>query len=59
MEAAGVKTGAVQTAAAASETATAVAQPSDKKQQTAAEPKPKPVRHAQRRQVEDLLGHGE
>ena len=44
MEAAGIKTGTVQTAAAAGETATVVAQPSDKKQQAGADPKAKPVR---------------
>ena len=44
MEAAGIKTGAVQTAAAASESASAVAQPVEKKPQAAHEPKPKQVR---------------
>ncbi|HVP55050.1 MAG TPA: ribose-phosphate pyrophosphokinase [Candidatus Eisenbacteria bacterium] len=50
MEAAGVKTGAVQAAAAASETATVAAQPSEKKQQANPEAKPKP---APRQRVED------
>jgi ribose-phosphate pyrophosphokinase len=44
MEAAGIKTGSVQTVAAAGETATAIAQPPDKKQQAGADPKAKPVR---------------
>src|SRR5664279_6611236 len=44
MEAEGIKTGAVQTAAAASESASAVAQPVEKKPQAAHEPKLKQVR---------------
>ena len=44
MDAAGAKSGAVQAAGAISGTVTAVSQPSDKKQQTATEAKPKPIR---------------
>jgi ribose-phosphate pyrophosphokinase len=44
MEAAGIKTGTVQTAAAATDTAPAVALHAEKKHQAAPEAKPKPVR---------------
>src|SRR5271167_1323237 len=44
MEAAGTKSGTVQTAGAVGENITAVAQHSDKKQQAATEAKPKPIR---------------